>query len=209
MKIRILAIAFSLLVLTAAPSAAQWDGCGFGVGAGLWMGQADFGLGGPGTQGQKVGVSVNCDRKMGAFVAGGEVTYDWFLGDVKDLGASRELGVLGRLGVLTSATNLFYATGGWGQTEAFGKKIDGWKMGLGDEFRIPNSPMYLDLRTVYTSYDATDLGLSNGRTANSIETMARLKFKFGPGMFGSGNVFSVEEEAPAKVCDPKMANCKK
>ncbi len=205
MKIRHILFGLAALAFSASPSLAQWDGCGIGGGTGIWMGQIDFGSAGIGTQGQKVGVTVNCDRKMGAFVAGGEVNYDWFLGDAKDAGITRELSVLGRLGVLTNKENLLYVVAGWGQTETSGPKVDGWKVGFGDEFRIPNSPMYLDLRALYTSYDAKDIGLPSGYTANSLEAGARLKLKFGPGMFGaSGPIF---EEPKAKHCDPKMANC--
>src|SRR2546423_1668665 len=96
---RTLAFGIAAFLFSASPSLAQWDGCGFGAGASVMMGLATNGSPvGYGAQGEKAGVLLNCDRRMGAFVAGGEVSYDWYFGDLKDVGAKTELAVLGRLG---------------------------------------------------------------------------------------------------------------
>lgn len=210
MKVRILAMILGLTALAVNPASAQWTGCGAGASAGLIFGElapvgSPVGLG---AQGQKAGVLLNCDYRMQAFVIGAEVNYDWYFGDLKTIGVSRELAILGRLGVLTSSANLLYGTAGWGQTESSFGQVNSWKIGLGDEFRIPNSPMYLDLRILYTRYDETDWHISSGARMDSLDGTARLKIKFGPGMWTGTGPLVVSDEAPAKKhCDPKMANC--
>lgn len=212
MKLRTLAIAAVALVVSFGQSSAQWNGCGVGIGGAFLMGELSGG--GPvgiGSQGEKAGLTINCDVKMNAFVAGIETNYDWYFGDVKTLGFQNELSVLGRLGVLTNNSNLLYAVAGWGRSNAsFGSndfKVDSWKIGFGDEFRIPNSPMYLDMRILYSRFDESDLGLPPAAKLDSLEGGVRLKFKFGPGMFGGkGTIFSSEEDpAPPAHSDPKLS----
>jgi len=213
MKIRY-AILGLIGLLGVSPASAQWDGCGMGVGGAFLMGELSGG--GPvgiGTQGEKAGVTLNCDKKMQAFVAGIETNYDWYFGDAKSIGAQNELSVLGRLGVLTNNANLLYAVAGWGRTSVSmggnDAKIDSWKLGFGDEFRIPNSPIYMDMRVLYSRFDESDLALPPSAKMDSLEGGVRLKIKFGPGMFGqSGSIFSNEVE-PAPPVDPKMAPSKK
>ncbi len=212
MKIRTLAIA-SAAFLFSLPAHAQWTGCGAGAGASFLMAELAP-IGSPvgfGTQGEKAGVTLNCDYRMQAFVVGAEVNYDWFFGDLNTLGAKDELSVMGRLGVLTSPANLLYIGAGWGRADFGSVKVDSWKLALGDEFRIPNSPMYLDLRATYSRYDETDISpYLSGARADSLEAGARLKVKFGPGMFGGngGVLFTNEVDPPAPV-DPKMAPSRK
>ncbi len=221
MKIRTLAIAVGVFFLSIGSAAAQWTGCGAGAGGAFQMVEAaPSGLPLPiglGFQGEKAGLTLNCDYRMQAFVLGGEVNYDWFFGDANTVGAKDELSVMGRLGVLTSPANLLYVTAGWGRTDfnpsfiPTSFKVDSWKIGIGDEFRIPNSPMYLDLRATYSRYDETDLKIPSGvLQIDSLEAGARLKIKFGPGMFGGSgaSIFSNESD-PAPPCDPKLAGCKK
>lgn len=208
MKIRTLAIVGAALLFSQ-PAAAQWTGCGFGAGGVFMMGELANSFIGAGSQGEKAGVTVNCDYRMQAFVMGAEVNYDWYFGDIHTLGAKNELSVMGRMGVLTNSSNLLYATAGWGQADV-GVKLNSWRIGFGDEFRIPNSPMYLDLRALYVRYNEGDISPTltamNARL-DSLETGARVKFKFGPGMFGgSGPMFVSEdnEKAPT-VSDPKLS----
>jgi hypothetical protein len=207
MKIKCVMGAFGLAALVAMPTAAsaQWTGCGFGVGGSILFAEAS--AGGPvglGANGQKAGGTFNCDYKMQAFVAGAEVNYDWTFGDIETLGVKNDFSVMGRLGVLTSPANLLYVGAGWGQTDV-GPKIDSWRIALGDEFRIPNSPMYLDLRMTYIRYDESDVGLPGSVKLESFEGGARLKFKFGPGMFGnSGPIFESATHEEVKPCDPKI-----
>lgn len=202
--------AFAAFGASAARSDAQWIGCGVGVGGSILFGELS--AGGPvglGTNGQKAGGTFNCDYRMQAFVVGAEINYDWAFGDIETLGVKTDLSVLGRLGVLTSSANLLYVGAGWGQTDV-GPRIDSWRIALGDEFRIPNSPMYMDLRATYIRYDESDAGLPGSVKLESLEAGARLKFKFGPGMFGnSGPLFDSGEVHPAPACDPKMANCRR
>lgn len=195
--LKTLMLGCGLAALAAAPAAAQWTGCGAGVGGGIMFGEANFG--GPvgaGAQGQKAGITVNCDYRMQAFVLGGEVNYDWNFGDLHTLGAKHELSALARMGILTSPTNLLYLAAGWGRTDVGTLKVDGWKLALGDEFRIPNSPIFLDLRATYTRYDEKDISPSfTGVRVDSLEAGARLKLRFGPGMYGTGGqIFDTKAE---------------
>lgn len=196
----------ALAILSVEPAKAQWTGCGVGAGGSLTYGLATNGSPvGIGTQGQKAGVSVNCDYRMQAFVVGVEANYDWWFGDAHTLGAKTELSILGRFGVLTNPSNLLYVGAGWGQIDLNSAELNSWKIMFGDEFRIPNSPLYLDLRATYSRYDETDLGFS-GPQISSLEAGARLKVKFGPGMFGGkGPMFTDDQPEPrVRSSDPKM-----
>ena len=212
---RTLIVAAAALLSSMGIAHAQWNGCGVGVGGAFLMGELSGG--GPigiGAQGEKAGLTINCDVKMNAFVAGIETNYDWYFGDVKSIGFQNEWTVLGRLGVLTNNSNLLYAVAGWGRSDVsaggFNAKIDSWKIGFGDEFRIPNSPMYLDMRILYSRFDESDLGLPPVAKLDSLEGGVRLKFKFGPGMFGGkGTIFSNEDEVPVAHSDPKISAPKK
>ncbi len=199
LKATLISMGAFALIASSSPAGAQWTGCGAGVGATYIQGEAAFaGPVGIGSQGQKAGLTVNCDYRMQAFVVGAEVNYDWFFGDLHTLGAKTELSVLARFGVLTNQSNLLYLGAGWGNTDIGFAKVDSWKLAIGDEFRIPNSPIYLDLRATYTRYDETDIspGLA-GLKVDSLEAGARLKVKFGPGMFGgSGSRFATDEPEP-------------
>jgi len=197
-------------LLLSIPSAnAQWTGCGIGAGGSMLFGEiSNGGPVGYGASGEKAGLTVNCDYRMQAFVLGGEVNYDWTFGDLNTLKVNNELSVLARLGVLTNNSNLLYGAIGWGQldTSAVGR-VNSWKIALGDEFRIPNSPMYADLRVTYTRYNEDDIGIS-GAKVESLEGGIRLKLKFGPGMFGNkGDLFMVEEPAPPKCDGNVKKNC--
>ena len=213
MKLKIATLAISALLLSAAPSMAQWTGCGIGVGGAIANGQvydgplAPFNIG-ISTQGQKVDGTVFCDYRMQAFVLGAGVSYGNFFGDAKDLGINNDLTIYGRLGVLTSPANLLYAHAGWTDLKFNGGHADGYKLGIGDEFRIPNSPIYLDIRYSYSQYNPDSMGFP-GFKVNSNEFRLGLNLKFGPGMFGNSGPLFEHDVQHAPACDPKMANCKK
>jgi opacity protein-like surface antigen len=217
-SIRTIVLSASLLVL-GTPAFAQWTGCGLGAGGSMLFLNAD--AGGPvgmSSTGEKAGLTLNCDYRMGAFVVGGEANYDWAFGRINDLGAKDELSLLGRLGVLTNKDNLLYVVAGWGQADVqflggSNMKVNSWKIGLGDEFRIPNSPIYLDMRALYSKYDEGDVckGPCPGVNIDSLEAGIRLKLKFGPGMFGQGGPMFTSEDYPAAGAgsDPKLSAPKK
>jgi len=203
------------LLVLAPPAAAQWTGCGAGVHGGLVSGHLDIGAPiGIGSEGQAAGVSLNCDYKMNAFVAGAYAEYDWVFGDLKTVGVNTDTTLGGRLGVLINAGSLLYVHAGWSRLDVSGlDAINGWKVGLGNEFRVPNSPLYLDLRYSYADYDVKDI-LGPIPDAHAHTFRLGLNVKFGPGMFGgSGARFATDDPAPrvgvapAKKCDPKLANC--
>jgi len=204
------------LLLFAQPAAAQWTGCGAGVHGGLVVASVDlqpspFNIG---AQGQAAGLAVNCDYKMGAFVGGIHAEYSWIFGDLNTIGVEADTTLGGRLGVLINAGSLLYAHAGWTQLDTKIGDMDGWKIGLGNEFRVPNSPLYLDLRYTYAQYDLSDLAPGATVDAEAHTFRIGLNVKFGPGMFGgSGARFATDDPAPrvgvapAKKCDPKLANC--
>ena len=190
------------LLFMAGTAQAQWSGCGLGVAGTIWDGNAE--LAPPislGVGGYKAGASVDCKAKYQAFIFGAEVGYDWMLGDAKDVGFDNELFAIGTIGVLLTPGSQLYALAGWGQLKHTNFKLDGWKIGLGNEFRIPNSPMYLDLRYTYTDWDLGDISPSlSAIQANSHEFRVGAKFRFGPGMFGnSGSIFADTEPEPKPV----------
>jgi opacity protein-like surface antigen len=187
------------LFISAFPASAQWSGCGLGAAGAIWdgnLGSAPIYIS---TSGTVAGLSVDCNVKHQAFVFGAEVGYDWMLGDLKDLGFDNKLFVIGKIGVLVSPAALLYAHAGWAQLNHAVGKVDGWQGGIGHEFKIPNSPLYLDLRYTYTDWDAGDVGLT-GADANSHEVRFGIKVRFGPGMFGnSGSIFADTEPEPKAV----------
>ena len=192
---------------------AQWNGCGGGIYGAFLDGNVE--IASPvslSAQGQKAGVTLNCDAKLQAFVLGAEVDYGKVLGDLHDLGVKTDLTLTGRFGVLINQGSLLYAHAGWSRLDTDFGKMDGWKLGLGNEFRVPNSPVYLDLRYTYASYDLKDLIPSAPNTDTfSHEFRLGLKVKFGPGMFGGTGKLIVADDNDhvPEICDPKLANCKK
>lgn len=203
-------ISIAGLLLATSPAAAQWTGCGGGVHGGLFTGALD--IPGPvdiGSNGQAAGVNLGCDYKMNAFVAGLQAEYSWLLGDAKTLGAKTDLSVLARLGVLINNGHLIYFGAGWSQIDTNFGHVDGWKIRLGNEVRIPNSPLYLGLTADYGRYDVKDIVGPTAPDVNTLTAMARLTVKFGPGMFGGKGAIFDDGPAPVagKRCDPKMANC--
>jgi opacity protein-like surface antigen len=205
--ITILAAALGAVGL-AGEASAQWTGCGAGVHGGVMAGQLD--AGGPigiGSQGQTAGVSVNCDYRMQAFVVGGFVEYSWIFGDLETVGVEKDMTVGSRLGVLVNPSSLLYTHAGWTRLDlGGGGDVDGWKIGLGNEFRIPNSPMYLDLRYTYANYDISDMA-PPGFDASAHSVRLGLNVKFGPGMFGQrGQMFTTEDDPPApRNTDKKLS----
>jgi hypothetical protein len=192
------------------PAQAQWTGCGMGAGGSYIVGSAWSGDVGLSTNGEKAGVTLNCDWRLphSVLVIGGEANYDWIFGSAEAVGFKNEYSFLARAGALTSNTNLVYVAGGWGQMDSNYGKGSNWKLGLGDEFRIANSPLYMDLRLTYTRFDADAFGgLMAGVTKDAFEGGLRLKLKFGPGMMGgTGPLFTTEDyPVEGKGSDPKLS----
>ena len=213
LKATLIGVGALALIVGSQPASAQWTGCGAGVHGGLHTAALDVSPITIGSSGQAAGLSVNCDYRMQAFVAGVFAEYDWIFGDTKTLGAKTDLTLGGRLGVLINQGSLLYTHAGWSRVDLGGGDIDGWKLGLGNEFRIPNSPLYLDLRYTYAHYDTKDLLGPGAPDVVANEFRVGVNVKFGPGMFGgAGNRFETDDapaaRAPAKkACDPKLASC--
>ena len=197
---------FAALGFSGSNAQAQWTGCGAGVFGGIV--DANLGPLGPNvdlsSQGQLAGITLNCDYRVQAFVLGAFAEYAWLFGDLEKLGAQTDFTLGGRVGVLISPTSLLYAHAGWGQSDIKGiGTLENIKLGLGNEFRIPNSPIYLDMRYSYVMFDDSKIPSSVDLDAHVFRL--GLNLKFGPGAFGGkGAVFDTET---GKKCDPKMANC--
>lgn len=182
-------VAFALLVgLWVSPASADkttWNGCGVGGQLGMASGLVDFG--GPvgiGSAAPAIGSTIFCDARFGQFVAGLEASYDWFQGDLKTVGIKNDLTLGGRAGFLVNSETLLYAHLGWSQVDtSLAGKIEGYKIGPGVELKLPNAPVYLDLRYAYASYDVSTL--APGLAAETHTFRFGAKIKFGPGGFSS------------------------
>lgn len=145
---------------------------------------------GLGAQGQMLGVSLGCDVPLAGtkLILGGEVSYAWMFGDLADIGVDTDLSLTGRVGYALSSTVMPYAHAGWSRLDASGTNIDGYKVGLGAEMRVPGQPVYFDVRWSHGMWDVPGV---SGIDVTTDEFRAGLKIKLGPGMF--------ESEAPKKV----------
>lgn len=176
---KVMMAALALLGMTVAGPAMAQQGCGVGVLAGYTMGQVD--TGGPigiGSQGQKIGAQVSCDVRMGTYmVAGAFASYEAFLGNIKTVGLKDEWNLGGRVGVLAHPGTLVYGHASWSHvsTDLVGS-VDGWKLGPGIEVALPNTPLTLDLRVAYGTYDKVG-GMPI--EAHTTEAKLILSYKFG------------------------------
>ncbi len=168
----------------ASPASAQWTGCGIGVGGSIVNGQVYDGPLAPigiSLQGEKGDVTGFCNYQMGQFVVGGGVSYGLFYGDVKDAGINNEWHGWGRIGLLTSAAqdNLAYLHVGATRISGDGGHANGYKLGIGDEFKIAGSPFTFDLRYSYSQFNPDDFGLAgSGLKVNSNEFRIGLNVAF-------------------------------
>lgn len=152
---RVMMAALALLAMVAAVPAMAQSGCGIGVGAGYVMGSVDLmGPIGMSSSGQKVDIQASCDMRLGGpIVVGAFASYGWMMGDIKTIGIKNEIQLGGRAGV-TVGNAMPYAHVSWSRldTDLVGH-VDGWKLGPGVEFQIPNSNVALDLRASFGTYD--------------------------------------------------------
>lgn len=166
----------------ATPASAQWTGCGVGVGGSVVDGQA-YNTIGISLQGEKGDIQVFCNKQMGQFVVGAAVSYGLFWGDVKDVGKIKdEWGGLLRAGILTDRAqdNLFYLHVGGTHIDASGGKANGFKLGLGDEWKLGNAgaPVTVDLRGSYTQFNPDDFGVPTSVKVNSYEVRLGVNVAF-------------------------------
>lgn len=178
MKRMVMAALALLGLLVGTPAMAQ-TGCGIGVSAGYMMGAVDFGA--PvniGAQGQKVGVMGACDLKMGPAVVGAFGGYEWVLGDMKSIGINHEFNLGARAGLLVQPGTLAYGHVTWARLSTNAGNVDGWKVGPGIEFAVPNTPLAIDLRHSYGMYDDV---LNTGLNARTHEVRVGLTYRFSAG----------------------------
>jgi outer membrane immunogenic protein len=131
------------------------------------------------SDGQSAGVAGGCDYQIDKMVVGGEVSYAWMFGSLSDIGVDTDLTVTGRAGYLITPETLLYGHGGWTRVSGTGFDIDGYKAGLGGEFRLPGSQMYLDARWTHAWMNEGDVGAPSALNIASDEFRLGLKIKFG------------------------------
>lgn len=130
------------------PKASGWTGCHVGAFGSQVSGPSILGIG---TTGQLAGVAVGCDVKLEKFVVGTEVSYAKAFGDMSSVsimggGIDTDLTVMGRIGYLVTPSLLPYAHADWVRLSGGGDHVDGYKYGVGLEFKLPERPVALDLR---------------------------------------------------------------
>lgn len=183
-----------------------WNGCGVGGNLAMTAGMLD--AGGPigiGSTGPAIGVTAFCDVRYSNFVVGAEANYDWFYGNLSTLGVKNDLTLGGRAGALINSETLLYGHLGWTQIDTDFGKFTGYKVGPGIEFKLPGTPLYVDARYSYASYDVGSM--APGINAETHTFRFGAKFKFGPEGFSSP--FADEPTAKAKVpCDAKRGDCR-
>lgn len=162
----------TLAIFSAHEAKAQWTGCAIG---GFGGHGAVTSNSGDGISGHLAGVSVGCDLKIERFVVGAEASYGWIFGDLKKEGAATQMDVMARAGFLVTPAALLYAHGGWGRMDAGSEHVNAWKAGLGSEFKVPERPLFLDLRWTHGFWDDT-----GPDTVRSDEFRLGFKIKLGP-----------------------------
>lgn len=148
--------------------AKAFTGCGVGIGASLVTASIDFGA--PvdiSSSGQQLDIEGRCSAKMGTspIIMGAFVNYGHVFGDLKTVGVESQLNVGGTLGVLVNPGAHVYTHLAWARAEVNGLgSLDGWKFGPGIEVKIPNSPLYLDMRYAYGIWDVSDFTTADARS---------------------------------------------
>ena len=171
-------LAVAGLALSPQPASA-WSGCGVGVGAAMLDGEIS-GIGGPiniGSDGQAIGGRLSCDAKLGSFLIGLNVDYDYLFGDLESLGIKTDLSGGLRAGVIVSDTWALYGTGGVSRLDTSFGMYDGWYLGGGIMGKLPNSPLYLSLEYTHRIYDVSSIA-PPGVDATVDRLRLGLDFKF-------------------------------
>ena len=203
-----LAIATALVIVSAFIPKAKADepttgftGCGIGAYGAFVTGGVDAGGGFLiGTEGQMAGLTANCDLKTGKGVIGLGIDYGKAFGNLDKIGLNAEISPWARAGYLVNKDVLVYGVGAWSRLDTDFGNIDGFKFGGGIEFKLPDSPMFIDLRAMRGFYSDA---LSSGYDLESTVVELRATWKFGP-----KEMPSIFTDEVAKPCDKKMANCK-
>ena len=181
-------------------AAEPWTGCFAGVFGGYATASAipDGSPVGFSTNGQVAGFSGGCDKQFGQMVVGGEAGYGWVFGKASDLGVDNQLTLTARAGYLIGDNALLYGHGGWVRTSGSGiPDVDGWNAGLGGEFRLPGSAMFLDARWTHTWFNESDLGAPSNISIGADEFRLGLKIKFGAAMLADAP--AAKQSTRAKV----------
>ncbi len=162
-----------------APSA-SWTGPSIAIGAGWNVGMASVsGPVGAAAEGGSVSGTLGYDKQWGSVVGGVFLGYSHFFGDLESIGVNYDLFGGARLGVLMTPTNLLYGHLGYGRLSTDDANINGWRLGLGDEIKLPNSPFSLDLRYTYGIHD-TDKTFGPAVETRSHTFGSALVWRFNP-----------------------------
>ena len=160
---------------TSVPVTSGWTGCGLGLHVSRVNADVDLGPINIGANGHTAGVSALCDVAFDRLVLGVFVDYDRMWGDLEAI-VNSDLTVGGRAGVLVTQAALFYAHAGWSRVDlAGGSDLDGYKVGIGVEVKIPSAPVSLDLRYTHGMYDNV---MGSGLDASSDSVRLGLVYRF-------------------------------
>lgn len=135
------------------------------------------------SRGPLAGAAAGFTIQTGQVVFGGEISYAWFFGDLKDLGVKTEIEYTGRVG-LAHGNALPYIHGSFAQLSVDGLgQIDGWKYGIGVELRLDGG-WSLDVRGGKSDYDISSI--APGIDANMLWGRVGLnkRFDMPVGLFG-------------------------
>lgn len=154
----VITAAFALAILSAPAAKAQNAfGCAFGGFGTQFSGPEVIGIG---TTGQLAGASFGCDVAVQKIVIGGEVSYAWVFGDANDLlGIDNDLTIMGRLGYMLTLTIMPYIHADWARASGGGGHVDGTKYGAGLEFKLGDSPLWVDARYSHGLWDEVGPGV--------------------------------------------------
>jgi hypothetical protein len=153
----------------AAAPATPWAGCGIGAHAGIGVAVNTLGWG---DDGAIFGVDASCDWQQGRGVVGIAVNYTKAAGE-----SGAEYGVSARAGYLVWPSALAYMRAGWSRVDANGGagEVDGYKIGLGVELKMPDAPIFVALEGRRNFYsDVFNTGVDH----SGYEMLVRTTYKF-------------------------------
>lgn len=183
---------------TKAKAQPSWSGCSFG-GFGTYVAGLAIPDGSPfglGANGQNAGVSFGCDVAVTPdkkLVAGFEASYAWLMGKgLNDLGIDHDLSLTSRLGYVFAPGAMPYVHAGWSRLDGSGGHIDGYKLGLGVEFKMATA-VYGDVRWSHGIWDVPGL---SGVDVSTDEVRVGMKIKLGPSLFTMADEPEIKTPAP-------------
>lgn len=128
-----------------------WSGCALGAYVGVLP------------DGSMLGVTSNCDVQNGKAVVGLLLSYGASTDYLKGGDRATDLTVGGRVGYLLWPSALVYGLAAWSRLNDEATHIDGYKLGGGVEVRLPDSPIFIDMRATRGWYDSAAVEVNEVR----------------------------------------------